>query len=182
MIGALMLGVGYVVAAQATGALAVHARPGAADRHARQLPPPSGRWSPTSRTGSCSRRGIAVAIVASGNYLAGTIWPPILQHAIDACRLAPGPSSASALFCVAHHAAARAAACAGGAPVDDGTRADQRARHARTRCACRRRRCRRCWCSPASPAASRCRCRRCTSSPIAPTSATARRAAPRCSR
>lgn len=26
------------------------------------------------------RRGIAVAICASGNYLAGTIWPPILQH------------------------------------------------------------------------------------------------------
>ena len=30
------------------------------------------------------QRGIAVAIVASGNYLAGTIWPPILQHAIHA--------------------------------------------------------------------------------------------------
>jgi MFS family permease len=29
------------------------------------------------------RRGIAVAIVASGSYIAGTIWPPILQHAID---------------------------------------------------------------------------------------------------
>ncbi|HEY1384927.1 MAG TPA: MFS transporter [Dongiaceae bacterium] len=29
------------------------------------------------------RRGIAVAIVASGNYLAGTIWPPILQHAVE---------------------------------------------------------------------------------------------------
>ena len=29
------------------------------------------------------RRGIAVAIVASGNYLAGTIWPPLLQFAID---------------------------------------------------------------------------------------------------
>lgn len=28
------------------------------------------------------RRGIAVAIVASGNYLAGTIWPPILQSTI----------------------------------------------------------------------------------------------------
>jgi MFS family permease len=28
------------------------------------------------------RRGIAVAIVASGNYLAGTIWPPILQYAL----------------------------------------------------------------------------------------------------
>ena len=29
------------------------------------------------------KRGIAVAIVASGNYLAGTIWPPFLQHAIS---------------------------------------------------------------------------------------------------
>ena len=29
------------------------------------------------------RRGIAVAIFASGNYLAGTIWPPIVQHFID---------------------------------------------------------------------------------------------------
>jgi MFS family permease len=26
------------------------------------------------------RRGIAVSICASGNYLAGTVWPPILQH------------------------------------------------------------------------------------------------------
>lgn len=29
------------------------------------------------------RRGIAVAIVASGNYLAGTIWPPILTRSIQ---------------------------------------------------------------------------------------------------
>ena len=28
-------------------------------------------------------RGIAVAICASGNYLSGTIWPPILQHLFD---------------------------------------------------------------------------------------------------
>ncbi len=28
------------------------------------------------------RRGIAIAIVASGNYLAGTIWPPFLQYSI----------------------------------------------------------------------------------------------------
>ena len=28
-------------------------------------------------------RGIAVAICASGNYLAGTVWPPILQHFFD---------------------------------------------------------------------------------------------------
>ncbi|MCW5636104.1 MAG: MFS transporter [Rubrivivax sp.] len=26
------------------------------------------------------RRGIAVAVCASGNYIAGTIWPPIVQH------------------------------------------------------------------------------------------------------
>jgi len=29
------------------------------------------------------RRGIAVAICASGNYLAGAIWPPVLQHYFD---------------------------------------------------------------------------------------------------
>ena len=29
------------------------------------------------------RRGIAVAIIASGNYLAGTLWPPIVQHFIE---------------------------------------------------------------------------------------------------
>src|SRR3954469_22419397 len=29
------------------------------------------------------RRGIAVAIAISGNYLAGTLWPPILQHFFD---------------------------------------------------------------------------------------------------
>jgi MFS family permease len=28
------------------------------------------------------RRGIAVAIAASGNYIAGTIWPPVVQHSI----------------------------------------------------------------------------------------------------
>jgi MFS family permease len=30
------------------------------------------------------RRGIAVAIFASGSYLAGTVWPPVVQHFIDA--------------------------------------------------------------------------------------------------
>ena len=29
------------------------------------------------------RRGIAVAICASGNYLAGAVWPPIVQHFFD---------------------------------------------------------------------------------------------------
>src|SRR5258708_8913688 len=30
------------------------------------------------------RRGIAVALAASGNYIAGTIWPPVVQHFIAA--------------------------------------------------------------------------------------------------
>jgi MFS family permease len=30
------------------------------------------------------RRGIAVAIASCGNYLAGTVWPPIIQHFIAA--------------------------------------------------------------------------------------------------
>jgi MFS family permease len=30
------------------------------------------------------RRGMAVAIIASGNYLSGTLWPPVLQHFIAA--------------------------------------------------------------------------------------------------
>src|SRR3954467_5092778 len=29
------------------------------------------------------RRGVAVSIIASGNYLAGTLWPPIVQHFIE---------------------------------------------------------------------------------------------------
>jgi MFS family permease len=29
------------------------------------------------------RRGIAVAITASGNYLGGTIWPPVIQHYVE---------------------------------------------------------------------------------------------------
>ena len=29
------------------------------------------------------RRGIAVAICASGNYIAGAVWPPIVQHGVE---------------------------------------------------------------------------------------------------
>jgi len=29
------------------------------------------------------RRGIAVAVCASGNYLAGAVWPPIVQHVVE---------------------------------------------------------------------------------------------------
>ncbi len=30
------------------------------------------------------RRGIAIALVASGNYIAGAVWPPIIQHLTSA--------------------------------------------------------------------------------------------------
>jgi MFS family permease len=46
------------------------------------------------------RRGIAVAVFASGNYLAGTIWPPVVQHFIqtDGWR---HTSFGMSLFCTA---------------------------------------------------------------------------------
>ena len=37
------------------------------------------------------RRGIAVAICASGNYIAGALWPPIVQHGIGRCRAEVAP-------------------------------------------------------------------------------------------
>jgi MFS family permease len=46
------------------------------------------------------RRGIAVAICASGNYLAGTLWPPVLQHFIDAAGWRPTHIGIG-LFCCA---------------------------------------------------------------------------------
>ncbi len=30
------------------------------------------------------RRGLAIAVVASGNYLAGTVWPPVIQYFVEA--------------------------------------------------------------------------------------------------
>ena len=39
------------------------------------------------------RRGIAVAVCASGNYVAGAIWPPVAQHFIETagCNDKPKP-------------------------------------------------------------------------------------------
>ena len=44
------------------------------------------------------RRGMAVAVCASGNYLAGTIWPPILQHFIETAGWRP-TFIVTGLFC-----------------------------------------------------------------------------------
>ena len=72
------------------------------------------------------RRGIAVAAAASGNYLAGTIWPPVVQHFIAAdgwratyigiglfCLVTMLPLSLALRRRIdAHHAAAASAAAA----------------------------------------------------------------------
>lgn len=82
MIGAVMLGIGYFAAAFAPGYWSFVAAQalligglGASSTFS-PLVADISHWF-------VRRRGIAVAIVASGNYLAGTIWPPILQHAIE---------------------------------------------------------------------------------------------------
>ena len=48
------------------------------------------------------RRGIAVAICASGNYLAGAVWPPILQHYFDTIGWGAA-FTGGGIFCVAAH-------------------------------------------------------------------------------
>ena len=80
--GTLMLGIGYIVAAQAesmlTFALAQSLLIGMLGSAA--------TFGPLVADVSLwfeKRRGLAVAVVASGNYLSGTIWPPILTHAIE---------------------------------------------------------------------------------------------------
>ena len=45
------------------------------------------------------RRGIAVAICASGNYVAGAIWPPIVQHFVQSVGWRPTYIGLG-LFCV----------------------------------------------------------------------------------
>ena len=80
--GTVMLGIGYIVAAQAesmlTFALAQSLLIGMLGSAA--------TFGPLVADVSLwfeKRRGLAVAVVASGNYLSGTIWPPILTHAIE---------------------------------------------------------------------------------------------------
>jgi MFS family permease len=83
IISALMLCAGYVLAAQATGLWQFMAAQalvigmlGTATTFGPLIADVS-HWFK-------KRRGIAVAIVASGSYVAGTIWPPVLQYGIDA--------------------------------------------------------------------------------------------------
>jgi len=79
--GAVGLGLGYAVASQATSlwqfALAQGLLVGVASSVAfAPLLADTSLWF-------TRRRGIAVAIIASGSYLAGTVWPPVVQHFIQ---------------------------------------------------------------------------------------------------
>ncbi|MDQ0572109.1 MFS family permease [Variovorax paradoxus] len=82
LIGALSLGIGYVACGMAgsiVGFIAAQAvlvgLLGSAAAFA-PLVADTSLWF-------VKRRGIAVAVCASGNYVAGAIWPPIAQHFIE---------------------------------------------------------------------------------------------------
>jgi MFS family permease len=81
LIGAGGLAAGFIGAGSG-GSLWLQHHPRAAARAARQ----SATFAPLVADTSLwfvRRRGIAVAICASGNYLAGAVWPPIVQHFVD---------------------------------------------------------------------------------------------------
>jgi len=79
--GAIILGVGYAIASHATSlwqfTLAQGLLVGVAGSVAfAPLIADTSLWF-------TRHRGIAVAIIASGSYLAGTAWPPVVQHFIQ---------------------------------------------------------------------------------------------------
>ncbi len=81
-VGAIGLGLGFVAAG--IGRQPVAVQPGAwrADRIAGTSATFAPLVADTSQWFS-RRRGIALAICMSGNYLAGVVWPPVMQHFID---------------------------------------------------------------------------------------------------
>ena len=82
ILGACSLGIGYFLAGTAQSITAftlVHAFVigllGASATFSPLLADTSLWWA--------KRRGIAVAVCASGNYLSGAVWPPIVQHFVE---------------------------------------------------------------------------------------------------
>jgi MFS family permease len=147
-------------------------------------PPPSRRWWPTPRLWFDRRRGIALAICMSGNYTAGAVWPPVMQHFIDVgwrqTYIGLGVFCLASILPLAVPAARgrRRRRRAGGTVTEPAVGRDGQRPFGLSPNGC----CARCCAWPASPAAWRCRCRRCTSWRTAATWASARRAAPRCCR
>ena len=82
LIGALALGLGFIAAGSAHSLLQFGIAQGLLVGFAGS----SATFAPLVADASLwftRRRGIAIAICASGNYLAGAIWPPVLQHFFD---------------------------------------------------------------------------------------------------
>ena len=82
MIGAVGIGLGYIAAGNAGSLLLFSLAQGllmgllGTSATFAPLVADSSRWF-------TRRRGIALAICMSGNYVAGAIWPPVIQHFID---------------------------------------------------------------------------------------------------
>jgi MFS family permease len=82
MLGAVCLGLGFVTAGSSTSLLQFGILHGVLVG----LLGVSATFAPLAADTSqwfTRRRGIAVAICLSGNYLAGVVWPPLMQHFIE---------------------------------------------------------------------------------------------------
>ena len=82
LIGGISLGIGFIVAGNATGMATFNVSHGILIG----LLGCSAGFAPLMADTAMwwvRRRGMAVAICASGNYLGGAIWPPIVQHFIE---------------------------------------------------------------------------------------------------
>jgi MFS family permease len=82
LLGAAGVGLGYIASSLAGGILAFTA----AQAIGVGLLGSSAVFAPLVADTSLwfvKRRGIAVAMCASGNYIAGAIWPPIVQHFVE---------------------------------------------------------------------------------------------------
>ncbi|MDB5841219.1 MAG: transporter [Herminiimonas sp.] len=82
LIGAVGLGLGYAAAAMATSILTFSLAHGLLIGFLGS----SSTFAPLLADTSLwfeRRRGIAVAICASGNYLGGALWPPMIQHFVE---------------------------------------------------------------------------------------------------
>src|SRR5215469_3133825 len=122
-VGAVVLGIGYVIAAGARSpvifALA-HALIGfGSSATLGPLMADISKWS-------VRRLSVAVTLCSAGNYFAGALWPPIVQHAIAAygwraTHAAIGPLCGAAILAIAFAALRRHAPIASG--VASGSRA-----------------------------------------------------------
>src|SRR5687768_12704123 len=95
--GAITLAVGYAVASQATSLWQFIVAQGLLGVGS------SATFAPLLADTSLwftRRRGMAVAIIASGSYVAGTFWPPVVQHFIQSAGWR-GTYLGIAVFCVA---------------------------------------------------------------------------------